>query len=272
MRTAFSVLLFVLAGLLTPQVASQEQQLDTAPNAFDDQYVGCIEKMERVAPQLLEEDMHMNESFRIQWEKAEQHWRQIKNTVSYSSLLNDFHGTALVAYTGDIADDFNRAVRTFRLNQYNFYFKGFHYYLTRALQLLSTNNCYLVYRASETRFTYSGTGNARFGHFISSSLNSGISEEFLRKSGTLFIIKSCLGVNIKDISLDPEVKEFLIPGYEVYQRVTITTKPEETYNTIELEEPQSMTSKYNCFYENYDSSISGADITTILPSLSLQAL
>lgn len=254
MRTAFSVLLFVLAGLLTPQVDGQQQlvQLDMAPKAFDDQYVGCTEKMEKIAPQLLEEEMHKNKTFSAEWEKAAKHWKQIKNTISYPSQFNDFHGTALVAYTGPIAIDFNTAVRNFTSND-TFRFKAFHYYLTRALQLLRSSRCHTVYRGSKTRFSYSGTGNIRFGQFTSSSLDRDIArKQFHGDSGTLFIINTCLGVHIEAFSLYPNQKEVLIPGYEVYQKVTVTTKPHETNNTITLENPQAMTSNFNCLYSNFN--------------------
>ncbi|XP_040844516.1 T-cell ecto-ADP-ribosyltransferase 1-like, partial [Ochotona curzoniae] len=254
MRTAFSVLLFVLAGLLTPQVDGQQQpvQLDMAPKAFDDQYVGCTEKMEKIAPRLLEEDMHKNKIFCDQWEKAAKHWKQIKNTISYPSQFNDFHGTALVAYTGPIAIDFNRAVRNFNSNDDTFCFKGFHYYLTRALQLLRSSRCHTVYRGSKTRFSYSGTGNIRFGQFTSSSLDRNIALKYRGDSGTLFIINTCLGVHIEAFSLDIKEKEVLIPGYEVYQKVTVNNKFYFRYNTITLENPQAMTSNFNCLYSNFN--------------------
>lgn len=253
MRTAFSVLLFVLAGLLTPQVDGQQQLLDRAQNAFDDQYVDCVDKMDKIAPRLLEEDMRMNKKLNDSWNSAKKYWERIKNTVSYPSQFNNFHGTALVAYTGNIAYDFNRAVGIFRLNKHNFHFKGFHYYLTRALQLLHSGRCYTVYRGSKSRFSYRGKGNVRFGQFASSSLDRDIAmNKFHGKSGTLFIINTCMGVNITDFSLRRREKEVLIPGYEVYQKVTITNKPHEKNNTITLEKPQTMKSNFNCYFKDYD--------------------
>ncbi|XP_036348339.2 T-cell ecto-ADP-ribosyltransferase 2-like, partial [Ochotona princeps] len=230
-----------------------QQQLDMAKTAFDDQYVDCVDKMERIAPRLLEEDMRMNKKLKVKWESAKKHWKQIKNTVSYPSQFNNFHGTALVAYTGSIAFAFNRAVRNFASNNDTFYFKGFHYYLTRALQLLNSGTCYMVYRGSKIRFTYRGKGNVRFGQFASSSLERNIAMHFLGENGTLFIINTCKGVHIEAFSQYPDQKEVLIPGYEEYQKVTINKKPQEKYNTIMLEKPQTMKSNFNCFYKDHDS-------------------
>lgn len=66
-----------------------------------------------------------------------------------------FQGTALVAYTGHIGTDFNRAVE-FHQNSHKFQFKAFHYYLTKALQLLNPGKCYTIYRGSYTKSHYSG--------------------------------------------------------------------------------------------------------------------
>uniref|UniRef100_G1TKP7 NAD(P)(+)--arginine ADP-ribosyltransferase n=1 Tax=Oryctolagus cuniculus TaxID=9986 RepID=G1TKP7_RABIT len=125
------------------QVTGQGQpvQLDLASDAFDDQYEGCVEQMEKMAPQLLEEELRVHRDFGVQWAKAETEWNQIKNKISHSSQLSDFQGTALVAYTGVVAKDFNRAVREFFPNQWNFQFQAFPYYLTRALQRLATGEC-----------------------------------------------------------------------------------------------------------------------------------
>ena len=69
--------------------------------------------MEKKAPKLLQEDLKMNKEFKHEWEKAEKKWKQIKNK-SYPKGFNDFPGTALVAYTGDIYSSFNKAIGNFK--------------------------------------------------------------------------------------------------------------------------------------------------------------
>ncbi|XP_031240252.1 T-cell ecto-ADP-ribosyltransferase 2-like [Mastomys coucha] len=238
--------------------------LDMAPNAFDDQYEGCVKEMEEKAPGFLEEDFSKNEELKLEWEKAEKRWKEIKNSTSYPEGFHDFHGTAFLAYTGNLAVHFNRAVREFKKNPGNFHYKAFHYYLTRALQVLNNQDCHSVYRGSKTKFHYPGMGSVRFGQFSSSSLTKSValSPEFFSDHGTLFIIRTCLGVNIKEFSSFPREEEVLIPGYEVYHKVR--TQSEKGYNQIFLDSPQRKKSNFNCFYNgsaqigNIDFSISGS--------------
>ncbi|XP_052012732.1 T-cell ecto-ADP-ribosyltransferase 2-like isoform X2 [Apodemus sylvaticus] len=240
---------FFLTWWLIQQMTglSLSSMLDMAPNAFDDQYSGCVEEMEKKAPQLLQEDFNMNELLKLEWKKAEKKWNEIK-TKSYPKGFNDYHGIALVAYTGKIHSSFNNAIRNFKIYHASFHFKAFHYYLTRALQLLSNQGCRLVYRGSDTTFEYKGKGSVRFGHFLSSSLSEKVafSPPFFKGHGTKFFIKTCLGVYIKDFSYIPKEEEVLIPGYEVYQKVTI--KKAKEYNEIYLDSPEKKKSNYNCFY------------------------
>lgn len=200
---------------------------------------------------MLKEELEMNKKFKNEWTRAKPRWKQIRNK-KYPKQFNDFHGTALVAYTGDIAAEFNKAVREFHQNPQNFHFKAFHYYLTRALQLLTPGNCYTVYRGCDIKFSYSG-GNVRFGQFASSSKSKSVALQFIQNKGTLFTINTCVGVDIQAFSLFPKEKEVLIPGYEVYQKVTMqnSNKP---YNKISLGSPTKFKSHVNCFYSSTNNS------------------
>ncbi|XP_003463457.2 T-cell ecto-ADP-ribosyltransferase 2-like [Cavia porcellus] len=259
--------IFMLNWWLTQQVtALTESKLDMAYDAFDDQYEGCIQEMEKKAPQLLKEELNINKNLKSEWTKAEKYWEKIKNKVTYPKNFNDFHGIALVTYTGDIATDFNKAVREFRQNSDNFWYKAFHYYLTRALQLLKDQNCYKVYTGTSTKFYYSGKGSVRFGQFTSSSLNKEAANNFLKEGGTLFKINTCLGVPIK-ISFFEDEEEVLIPGYEVYNVASIETTKKG--NTITLKDPRRQKSNYNCFYlSNRSGMIKGPEsLVLLLPTL-----
>ncbi|XP_045149164.1 T-cell ecto-ADP-ribosyltransferase 2-like [Echinops telfairi] len=239
-----AVPLLVLTQWLTQQVADSAW-LDMADNAFDDQYVGCTEEMEKRAPQLLREELEAHQKLKTAWEKAAKKWSEIK---SNTNKLSDFHGTAVVTYTNvSIAEEFNRAVRGFHQNSHNFPFKAFHYYLTRALELLKDNQCFTVYRGSKTKFYYSGKGNVRFGQFTSSSLSNAVALHFSSETGTIFTIKTCLGVSIAKFSFVPHEQEVLIPGYEVYQKVTVEDT-DKGGNRIHLERYRKGGSNYNCYY------------------------
>ncbi|XP_021023952.2 T-cell ecto-ADP-ribosyltransferase 1 isoform X2 [Mus caroli] len=241
---------FFLTWWLTQQVTglTGPVMLDMAPNAFDDQYEGCVEDMEKRAPQLLQEDFNMNEKLKLEWKKAEIKWKEIKNCMSYPQGFHDFHGTALVAYTGEIFRSFNEATREFKVNPGNFHYKAFHYYLTRALQLLSDQRCSAVYRGTNVKFLYTGTGSVRFGQFTSSSLSWKVatSQPYFNGQGTVFIINTCLGVHIKRCSYKTNEEEVLIPGYEVYHKVT--TQTVKGYIQISLDSPERKKSNFNCVY------------------------
>ncbi|KAM5223631.1 T-cell ecto-ADP-ribosyltransferase 2-like [Hipposideros larvatus] len=250
---AIAVHLLILTQWLTQQVTGQDCpnnpfELDMAANAFDDQYEGCTEEMDKKAPKLLIEELEMNKKFKEQWKRAKQKWEQIKNN-SYPKHFNDFHGTAVVAYTGDIHAEFNKAIREFNQTSHNFQFKAFHYYLTRALQLLTTGTNYTVYRGCPNKVFYSGTGNVRFGQFASTSTTVDEALHFAGETGTLFTIRTHLGVDIQAFSLYPHENEVLIPGYEMYQKV-IKQKPVEKYDKILLESPTKSKSNINCFYSS----------------------
>lgn len=238
---------------------TEPPKLDMAPDAFDDQYEGCVEEMEKKAPELLEKDFNMNRRLKLEWERAEQKWEMIKNRMSYPKGFLNLHGTALVTYTGDIHKDFNDAVREFKKNPDNFHYRAFHYYLTRALQLLSNQNCYSVYRGTKDRFHYSGKGSVRFGQFASSSLNKEVAlKNFSGATGTLYTIKTCLGVYIKAFSYYPSEEEVLIPAYEVYHKVSVTQSGKEIF----LDSPRREKSNFNCFYSGHSNS-SGESVSVL---------
>ncbi|XP_042126261.2 T-cell ecto-ADP-ribosyltransferase 2-like [Peromyscus maniculatus bairdii] len=270
---------FLLTWLLTQQVTglTERSDLDMAPNAFDDQYEGCVEDMERKAPQLLQEDFNMNGKLKSLWKEAEVEWKKKKKTVKYPKGFNDYHGTAVVAYTNHSVTNFHTAVREFKKNPGNFHYKAFHYYLTRALQLLRNQNrsCYKVYRGSKNKFHYSGNRFVRFGHFGSSSFNKKVAEGFGGTTGTLFTIKTCLGVNISGFSYRPEQKEVLIPVYEVYENVSVNASSKES-DEILLPSPTRGESYYNCFYSGSTNkshfSSSATLLLVVLPGLLVQLL
>ncbi|XP_036180985.1 T-cell ecto-ADP-ribosyltransferase 2-like [Myotis myotis] len=264
---ATAVRFLILTPWLTQQVTGRVQPantcwLDMADDAFDDQYDGCINEMEAKAPQLLEEELKVNRNLNAEWKKAKTKWEEIKNKIDSSKQLKDSHGIALVAYTGDIGTEFNKAVRNFHQNTNKFQFKAFHYYLTRALQLLKPTNCYTVYRGYKTKCNYIGKGNVRFGQVASSSLSEKVAINFTdNRKGTLFTIRTCLGVKIEMFSYIPSQKEVLIPGYEEYQNVI------QNNNDVSLDRPKISKSNYNCFYINSSGTKESSAFILLLPGL-----
>ncbi|XP_044879453.1 ecto-ADP-ribosyltransferase 5-like [Mauremys mutica] len=212
---------FCLQTWLGIPQAKCQVQLSMMDDAFDDQYLGCTKEMEKKAHELLKEEM--SPPFSMVWENATKKWEDVKIT----SPLRDYdkYGIALIAYTDPTRVDndkvfstiFNEAVnRSWKSRDdymKHFPFKAFHYYLTRALQVLR-EGCNVVYRGDPKSFEYKG-GNIRFGRFASSSINERVAEEF-SKGGTVFTIHTCFGVKIQALSYNPDQEEVLIPVHEIF--------------------------------------------------------
>lgn len=73
-----------------------------------------------------------------------------------------------------------------------------------------------------------------------------------------------MGAHIKHCSYYTHEEEVLIPGYEVYHKVT--AQNDNGYNEIFLDSPERKKSNFNCFYNgsaqtvNIDFSISGESV------------
>ncbi|XP_078514775.1 ecto-ADP-ribosyltransferase 5-like [Lissotriton helveticus] len=231
--------------------------LDLAPNSFDDQYIDCADAMEQriITEGLLQKELSRNSQLKQQWDSATQGWVKKKNSGSLPPLPRGFkeeYGVALMAYTDNgIYTEFNAAVReggqsrAYYMN--NFHFKSFHFYLTRAFQLLKEScktHAKVVYRGVKVQHL-PPTGSdkkMRFGQFTSASLNKKIAEGF--GSASFFTIRTCFGVLIQKYSFYPHEAEVLIPANEVF---TVTNYTEQDHRFV-LNSTQRTCSNYNCAY------------------------
>ncbi|XP_050777664.1 ecto-ADP-ribosyltransferase 5-like [Gopherus flavomarginatus] len=223
------------------------------PDAFDDQYLGCAEKMYTRAHDLLQTEIRISSSFSRVWKNAAKKWTDVKK-YSRRSDIKDEYGIAIVAYTDKPEDNrdafsttFNKAVRETgtSLHDYmvNFQFKAFHYYLTRALQVLR-NGCNVMYNMMLYRGTksqYMGSGLVRFGYFSSSSIRKDVAESFGKT--TFFTIHSCFGVEIRNLSQHPYQEEVLIPVHEIFN-----VAQGQGNNHFILRSTNRTCSHFNCAY------------------------
>lgn len=247
-----------VSALISP---ANPYELDMVPKSFDDQYIDCADTMEQriITDGLLQKELSINQ-FTQQWDRATKEWARKKNSGSLPLLpkgFKDEYGAALMAYTGDKGDGiykkFNDAVReggrSLEYYKDNFHFKSFHFYLTRALQLLKSN-CKThpndVYRGVTVQFEppKRSPKEIRFGHFTSTSLDKKVSEDFGTTS--FFAIRTCFGVHIQSYSFYPDQKEVLIPLSEVF---TVTKYTEQGRRFV-LNSTQRACSSYNCAYLN----------------------
>ncbi|XP_073189342.1 ecto-ADP-ribosyltransferase 5-like isoform X1 [Lepidochelys kempii] len=232
-----------------PQAKCQVE-LSMMDDAFDDQYLACAEEMDGIAPGLLEKEKSMSSLFSRVWENSEKKWELVKKKISLPTGFKDEHGRAIIAYTdNDFHSELNAAVRgagTSRAHYMaSFHFKAFHYYLTRASQLLR-GRCDMmykrtVYRGVSVRLQHTGSGHIRFGYFASSSFDIGVAKKF--GMDTLLTIHTCSGVEIRAFSCIQEEEEVLIPVHEIFN-----VSRRQGSNRFVLRSTNQTCSHFNCAY------------------------
>nr|XP_032648842.1 ecto-ADP-ribosyltransferase 5-like isoform X8 [Chelonoidis abingdonii] len=241
---------FCLQNWLGIPQAKCQVELSMMDDAFDDQYIGCDEEMDGIAPELLEKEKSMSSVFSRVWENSGKKWELVKKKISLPRGFKDEHGRAIIAYTdNDFHSELNAAVReagTSRAHYMaSFQFKAFHYYLTRASQLLQwrCDVMYkrMVYRGVSVSFQHMGSGHIRFGYFASSSFDIGVAKRF--GTATLFIIHTCFGVEIRAFSCIKEEEEVLIPVHEIFNMAR-----GQRSNRFVLRSTNQTCSHFNCAY------------------------
>uniref|UniRef100_A0A8C0J145 NAD(P)(+)--arginine ADP-ribosyltransferase n=1 Tax=Chelonoidis abingdonii TaxID=106734 RepID=A0A8C0J145_CHEAB len=203
-------------------------ELRMMDDAFDDQYIGCAEEMDGIAPELLEKEKSMSSVFSRVWENSGKKWELVKKKICLPRGFKDERERAIIAYTdNDFHSELNAAVREAGISraQYmaSFQFKAFHYYLTRG----------------SVRFQQMGSDHIRFGYFASSSFDIGVAKRF--GMDTLFIIH--IGVEIRAFSYIQEVEEELIPVHEIFNMPL-----GQGSNSFVLRSTNRTCSHFNCAY------------------------
>ncbi|XP_043852726.1 ecto-ADP-ribosyltransferase 5-like [Dromiciops gliroides] len=241
---------FLMFQLITSGEKSElpENVISFKHNAFDDQYVGCEETMKMWAKELLAQERIMNSDFNKVWEKAENKWRTLSTDKKRMEMLFEI---AVIAYTMEedkIYPAFNQAVRecceSREAYMNNFHFKAFHFYLTRAIQILR-GSCKNVYRGVSVKQYPDGTGKMCFGQFASTSLNKYMARNFIKGSGTFYKVYTCEGANIEHLSVFQYEREVLSPPYEVF---TISSfSDSKGIKNVEVKSNGTF-SKFNCAY------------------------
>lgn len=174
-----------------------------------------------------------SEPFKGVWKRAEKCAnRTLPKDVDEALTKN--HVQAICAYTAG-ADGlykiFNVAVRTQRTGYGStFKFHFLHFWLTRAVQILSNNQkCHETYRRTTAEFDGRVNDEIRFGTFTSTSKLSDLTSF---GDVTCFKIKTCSGAFLKEYPvLRNKEQEVLIPPYEKFR----ITKKCETKECKKLE-------------------------------------
>ncbi|KAL8191397.1 UNVERIFIED_CONTAM: hypothetical protein K2H54_073390 [Gekko kuhli] len=222
---------------------------DMANTSFDDQYLGCVDQMEEKLGVL-----HQTEDYLNTWEEAAAKWNETKASVSVPEGFEAEYAIAALAYTQKDyfwPRYFNRAVKIGGESEdyylKNFRDKAFHFFLTRALQVLRANSsaqCHDTYsHLKNLHFIAKYGQKVRFGYFASASLNR--TEATVSWEDTFFTIRTCYGASIKEFSFHPEEEEVVIPPFEVFHVENSIETPDGIYITLVS---AGMLSKYNCVY------------------------
>ncbi|XP_074084579.1 ecto-ADP-ribosyltransferase 3 isoform X2 [Macrotis lagotis] len=201
--------------------------LSMSTDTFDDQYLKCAERMEtKFVPKLLDEEKSNHKLFRSVWTEAASQWDLKKSQLMLPPGFQDNHGIALMAYISQAQgqtpfyQEFSSAVEGAGKSRddyiYNFQFKALHFYLTRALQLLS-RDCSETYRHpayTKSHLTPPGPHGyeIRFAHFTSFN----VKPEPVSDSETLLTVYTCFGISTEILSGSVN-GNILIPLNEVFR-------------------------------------------------------
>lgn len=251
----FETVTMLLAIMILVDIFQVKSEiLDMAVNVFDDQYLKCAERMEiKYIPQLLEEEKSSQQLLKDVWENAQAKWEARKNQRFFPATFKDNHGIALMAYVSeaqkqsDFYRQFNEALKKAGQSRkdyiYDFQFKAFHFYLTKALQLLrgpckeSYKN--VVYSTSQLSFTFGGLNQARFNHV---TLVHATKPEVTDDQKILLTIYTCFGIDVKKFLGDDE-KTFLISPNEVFH-----VSQDGTGNNLILHSTNKTCSHFECAF------------------------
>ncbi|KAF5889517.1 T-cell ecto-ADP-ribosyltransferase 2-like, partial [Clarias magur] len=248
-------LVFVLLTVCSLS-AKEPKKLDMAPDAVDDAFSQCRDKMLISVTEpdgLLQKELNASKEFREMWSKySGVCWKNIPGGTSY-------HFDALQAYANSDAKfrkTFNELVYSKGSNsttyREKFPFKSLHFLLTDALRLLNRSNlCKTVFYATSNVYTAKPGNEVRFGKFIKAILTLSSETEVVEVEGggTLFNITSCSVVNVEEITCKSEEVQCLISPTEVFkvQKVRDVKSEDATYKEITLTHSRFL-SRHTCSF------------------------
>ncbi|NXC49727.1 NARE ribosyltransferase, partial [Penelope pileata] len=228
-----------------------EEEMDMAPNSFDDQYKGCSQEMEAELHELNRTEFKSS-VYAKEWRVAAAEWQERWGHVTRQQLLSREQATAMLAYSmeGDLYHQFNAATRAGGSSRqhylHSFPFKTLHFLLSQALRTLRESQprqCHSVRRGiNSVRVTAQKGQSVRFGHFIF-FIWSEVAESSIRD--TNFVVETCYGVPIQDFTMVTRTDKVLIPPFETFKVIDITKRKGRTF--IHLRS-QASCSTYNCAF------------------------
>ncbi|XP_044141324.1 ecto-ADP-ribosyltransferase 5-like [Bufo gargarizans] len=243
----FCLGLFVLKSL---QVFCIIYDLEMFEGSFDDQYIGCTEKMESIAPGLLRKERMKTRDLNVSWNIASDLWKKEKHLLGrLPDGFKDEYGIALIVFSVQnfsVSKLLDRDIQIYSKNPKTFRFHSLHFYITRAFNLLQPGcdgkPLYTQRSFPELLFKPPSDPQApvRLGLYINTLTNIGLEEN---RSITLSFI-TCFGAKLLNFSYLLRNDIVIVPGNEVFQ---VTDYNEEKRNTT-LQSTHKKCSYYNCAY------------------------
>ncbi|XP_063806661.1 ecto-ADP-ribosyltransferase 5-like [Pseudophryne corroboree] len=228
-------------------VDAQWGQLGMFEYSFDDQYVGCLNQMEALVPDLLRKERQNDKALDNAWKNASETWLIKKSSMkTLPEGFKDEHGIALLVHVNN-ETKLKHAVVQYEMDPQSFMYHSFHFYLTRALTLLRAG-C-----DGKPLTTYMGTNiisypplgslhHVRLEHFLSTTADLSLAQTFA--NGSFFNITTCFGVEVHNFSIRPFEKEVVIPVNEVFH----VSENIKEGNIFILQSSKKRCSYYNCAY------------------------
>ncbi|XP_026999237.2 T-cell ecto-ADP-ribosyltransferase 1-like [Tachysurus fulvidraco] len=213
-----SVFLLLVLAALQHTVKAGVKMLNMAPDAVDDDFLECRDKMLKVVTDsLLQEELDSEKEFKDLWSKYSGTCR--KNIPGGTSLPTD----ALQSYGNSrfkFRINFNNLVYSLGTNSTtyrDFHFKSLHFLLSDSLRLLNpTNTCRTVYYGTNKKYNVLGT-KVRFGMFLNPTTSKSDAIDYVdTDEGSLFIINSCSVVDIEQKPCYCEELQYLLSPAEVF--------------------------------------------------------
>ncbi|XP_063813019.1 ecto-ADP-ribosyltransferase 5-like [Pseudophryne corroboree] len=217
-------------------------------DSFDDQYVGCLNQMEALAPDLLRLERQNDKELDNAWEEASEVWQIVKSSMkTLPEGFKDEHGIALLVYI-TCKTNLVPAVQQYGFAPQSFRYHSLHFYITRAMTLLRAG-C-----DGKPLTTYWGTNtiffdppsepqqNVRLGqiHFTTTDFSLVLNFENV----SIFNITTCFGVEVDNFAKIYSKKYVIIPVNEVFH----VSRNTEKANNFILQSTEKRCSYYNCAY------------------------
>ncbi|KAB5515573.1 hypothetical protein PHYPO_G00248500 [Pangasianodon hypophthalmus] len=264
-----SVFLLMVLVALHHTVKAEVRKLDMAPDAVDDDFSQCRDKMLKAVTEpdgLLQKELNSDEKFKELWDENSQVCNKtIPGGTSYHIAALQVYGNSKSKFRKTFNELVYSKGRNNMTYRDKFPLKSLHFLLTDTLQLLSrTKTCKTVFYATHNMYTADTGTEVRFGKFLRAETSLSSETEVLDfSSGTLFNITSCSVVNVEKYTCKAEELQCIISPAEVFtvQNIGDLTIDDATYKQITL--------THSRFLHNHDCSFFHRNAADVDSSISL---